>query len=187
MGRPALLQPQIGRTDAQRRPSRHARGTLHRHARALGGLHAEPLRNPDRPLLLANPPETGRAERLRSRPDRAGPAHGSGDAALAGVLHGGHREMASRTGRPAQDGLCPTAAPRSHRSRLRRLLRDPGVARHGAVPLLPQRSSGGAAHGADRRVECAARRLLEGGRAGSGVPASGSSADHHAASGGYHR
>ena len=39
-------------------------GALHRHALSVGGMHADPLRHSDRPLLLAKPSEAGRAKRI---------------------------------------------------------------------------------------------------------------------------
>ena len=118
VGRSALLQSQIGSSHASRGPAGLAGGALHRHALAVCGMHADPLRHSDRPLLLAKPSEAGRAKRVRSGPDRAGPPHRAGNAPLPRLLHGGHRKMASRPGRPAEDGLCAAAASRTDRSRV---------------------------------------------------------------------
>ena len=62
VGRPRLLQPEIRRSHAECGPPGRAGHSLHRHARAFGGLHSKSLRHSHGPLLLAVAPEAGRAK-----------------------------------------------------------------------------------------------------------------------------
>ena len=59
------------------------------------GVHADTLRDFDRPLRLANPPSGRRARAVRFAVDRSRPAHGAGAPCEKRLPHGVHRQMAS--------------------------------------------------------------------------------------------
>src|SRR5439155_21825741 len=148
------------RAESERESLRDAGNALYRNAFALRRLLADPLRNHDRALLLAIPAQERRAQRLLAEPDRRRTLDCSFDAEEPRLLHGRHRQVASRPRDAGEDGLQPAAAPRSDRPWIRLLLRHPGLSRHGSICVFRERSRGREADLAHRWQEYAARSVL---------------------------
>ena len=70
LGGLGLLQPGFRSSYTQCQCFRQTKYSLHRHAFAVGRLYADPLRHPDRTVLLAVAAEKGRALGVFAQPDR---------------------------------------------------------------------------------------------------------------------
>ena len=77
---------------------------VHRRPLRFGGLHADALRHPDRPLQLAVAAAERRAVRLLAPPDRDRPADRAGAAEAARLPHRLHRQVAPGHGLAPEEG-----------------------------------------------------------------------------------
>ena len=145
----------VGHSHAAYRSPRRRGHAVHRCALAVGRVLADALRPAHRPLRVADAAHQGRAGRLQRAGARDGPPD-PGDAASGGRLPDRRRrQVAPRYGdalpRSGGGAVQRVARRPRHRlrghdrrqpdsPRLRGVLRDQRVARHGPVRLHPQRS-----------------------------------------------
>ncbi len=111
---------------------------VHRCPLPIIGLHANALRRPDRPLLLANAPQERRALGRWDAPDRPRETDRRQAPAEERLHHRRRRQVAPRLRSGQESRLFKAPHPGSQRCGLRLLLRYSLVARHSALPLRPQ-------------------------------------------------
>ena len=102
--RRAVLEPRGQDRHAEPGPAGRRGDGLHRRAFGLGGLHADALRHPDRPICLAVAAAGGRAGRLQPAADRAGPPDRGRTAPPGRLPDDRRRQVAPRHGLGAAAG-----------------------------------------------------------------------------------